>query len=49
MTSFLVDSNILIIGAHAAVSGLSLMTRDASRYQSYFSSVQLITPTTQLS
>ena len=36
------------IGAHAAVSGLSLMTRDASRYQSYFPSVQLITPTVRL-
>ncbi len=32
------------IGAHAAVSGLSLMTRDASRYHSYFPGVQLITP-----
>lgn len=37
------------IGAHAAVSGLSLMTRDASRYQSYFPSVQPMTPTARLS
>ena len=32
------------IGAHAAVSGVSLMTRDTSRYHSYFPGVQLITP-----
>lgn len=32
------------IGAHAAVLGCSLLTRDAKRYQSYFSSVKLITP-----
>jgi predicted nucleic acid-binding protein len=37
------------IGAHAAVSGLSLLTRDAARYQSYFPRVRLITPTTRLS
>ena len=32
------------IGAHAAVSGLLLMTRDAARYRSYFPGVQLIAP-----
>ncbi len=32
------------IGAHAAVSGLSLLTRDARRYAGYFSRVQLISP-----
>jgi predicted nucleic acid-binding protein len=32
------------IGAHAAVSGLTLLTRDASRYRTYFHKVQLITP-----
>ena len=32
------------IGAHAAVSGLSLLTRDTARYQSYFPGVRLITP-----
>jgi len=32
------------IGAHAAVCGCPLLTRDASRYQSYFPSLQLITP-----
>jgi predicted nucleic acid-binding protein len=33
------------IGAHAAVSGLDLLTRDAARYRTYFPSVRLITPT----
>ena len=37
------------IGAHAAVSGFSLLTRDAARYHSYFPGVPLITPTTQAS
>jgi predicted nucleic acid-binding protein len=32
------------IGAHAAVSGLSLLTRDARRYASYFPKVRLISP-----
>ncbi|SRR5579883_598373 len=32
------------IGAHAAVSGMPLLTRDGNRYQTYFPSVQLITP-----
>jgi len=32
------------IGAHAAVSGLSLLTRDARRYASYFPRVRLISP-----
>ena len=32
------------IGAHAAVRGLALLTRDASRYRSYFPHVPLITP-----
>ena len=32
------------IGAHAAISGLSLLTRDARRYASYFPKVRLITP-----
>lgn len=34
------------IGAHAAVSGLQLVTRDARRYATYFPGVALITPTT---
>jgi predicted nucleic acid-binding protein len=32
------------IGAHAAVAGLQLLTRDASRYRTYFPTVQLIVP-----
>ncbi len=33
------------IGAHAAVAGYSLMTRDAARYRSYFPKLSLIAPT----
>ena len=33
------------IGAHAAVAGMSLLTRDAARYRSYFPSLELIAPT----
>lgn len=32
------------IGAHAAVERLPLLTRDARRYQSYFPTIELITP-----
>ena len=32
------------VGAHAAVSGLSLLTRDPSRYRTYFPKVKLIAP-----
>lgn len=32
------------IGAHAAVAGYSLMTRDAARYRSYFPRLSLIAP-----
>ena len=35
------------IGAHAAVMGLALLTRDARRYRSYFPSVRLISPRPQ--
>ncbi len=33
-----------LIGAHAAVSGLTILTRDVGRYRSYFPSVTLVTP-----
>jgi hypothetical protein len=32
------------IGAHAQVAGLPLLTRDATRYRSYFPKVKLIAP-----
>jgi len=32
------------IGAHAAVSGLPLLTRDTRRYKTYFPTVRLVTP-----
>lgn len=34
----------LFIGAHASVLGIPLLTRDISRYKTYFSQIQLITP-----
>jgi predicted nucleic acid-binding protein len=40
-TSVLSD---FLIGAHAATSGLRLLTRDARRYRTYFPSLDLIAP-----
>lgn len=34
------------IGAHAAVAGFDLLTRDVSRYRTYFPTVRLISPAT---
>lgn len=33
-----------LIGAHAAFRGCDILTRDPSRYRTYFSDVRLITP-----
>jgi len=32
------------IGAHAALTGMKLLTRDPARYQTYFPKLQLISP-----
>lgn len=32
------------IGAHAAVAGLTLLTRDATRYRTYFPGLEIIAP-----
>jgi predicted nucleic acid-binding protein len=32
------------IGAHAALTGLTLLTRDASRYRTYFPTLRIVAP-----
>lgn len=32
------------IGAHAEIAGMTLLTRDAARYRTYFSKLKLISP-----
>jgi predicted nucleic acid-binding protein len=32
------------IGAHAAISGLTLLTRDARRYRTYFPTLRIVAP-----
>ena len=32
------------IGAHAAVKGMTILTRDVRRYRTYFPAVELISP-----
>jgi predicted nucleic acid-binding protein len=42
-----VKRNVLpdfFIGAHAAVRGLPILTRDVGRYRAYFPTVELISP-----
>jgi predicted nucleic acid-binding protein len=35
------------IGAHAAISGLALLTRDAARYRTYFPKLEVLSPKTK--
>ena len=43
----LVDTHVLadfFVGAHAAVTGWPVLTRDVRRYAGYFPTVQLLAP-----
>lgn len=44
MADILVDSNV--IGAHAAIRDMALLTRDTGRYSAYFPKLTLIAPGT---
>ena len=35
---------VFFVGAHAAVAGIPLLTRDVSRYRTYFPKVKIIAP-----
>ncbi|MCJ7560564.1 DNA-binding protein, partial [Candidatus Bathyarchaeota archaeon] len=35
---------VFFIGAHAAVVGIPLLTRDIARYRTYFPKLKIITP-----
>jgi len=36
------------IGAHAAIAGLALLTRDAARYRGYFPKLEILSPTNRV-
>jgi predicted nucleic acid-binding protein len=38
------DQDESLIGAHAAVAGYRLLTRDVRRYRTYFPTIEIIAP-----